>query len=298
MTWDDAIVPSPLKAGDKIAIVSPSGAVKPEFIDNAVAVLRAQGWNPYVSTHARGRVGSYSGSEDERFADLAEAILDKDVKAVMCSRGGYGAVHLLQRMDGLALRENAKWLIGFSDISALHALMAKHGVASVHGPMCKHISKIEDAEALFKVLRGEGVEYHLEADELNRCGVAEGMLVGGNLAVLSGLAGSPFDVFQPGRVLFIEDVSEPIYAVERMLYRMKLSGVLGGIEGLIVGDFTRYEPDYNYASMQRMISDMVMEYDYPVAFGMPVGHGEHSLPLIESGKVRLEVTPQGTIIKQ
>ncbi len=296
------IIPEPLKEGDKIAIVSPAGISRAQNVYNALPVLQELGWEPYTSAHAFGRHGTYSGTDDERYADLEEALLNPEVKAILCSRGGYGAVHLLERLDRLPLRDNAKWIIGFSDISALHALMSKHGIASIHGPMAKHIAthsgEDSDSQALFGILRGEPQTFEVAPHRLNRYGTAIAPLTGGNMAVLTGLIGTPYDLIKPDTILFIEDVSEPIYKIERMMYQLKLSGVLGQIKGLIVGDFTEYSPDADNSSMESMIAEMVKEYDYPVAFGVPFGHAKNIIPFIESAEATLTVSPEGVTISQ
>lgn len=302
MDDDLLIIPPALKEGDKIAIVSPAGISRAQNVYNALPVLQELEWEPYTSKHAFGRHGTYSGTDDERYADLEEALLDPEVKAILCSRGGYGAVHLLERLDKLPLRENAKWIIGFSDISALHALMSRHGIASIHGPMARHIAthsgKDADSQALFGILQGKPQTFEITPHPLNRPGEATAPLLGGNMAVLNGLIGTPFDMFKPGTILFIEDVSEPIYKIERMMYQLKLSGILGQLSGLIVGDFTEYSPDIDNESMESMIAGMVREYDYPVAFGVPFGHAKNIMPLVESIEATLTVTPEGVTISQ
>lgn len=296
------IVPEPLKEGDKIAIVSPAGVTRARNVYNALPVLQGYGWEPYTSANAFGRYGTYSGTPDERYADLEAALLDPEVKAILCSRGGYGAVHLLSRLDELPLRENAKWIIGFSDISALHALMQKHGIASIHGPMAKHIASHNgddtDSQALIGLLRGESQIYELQPDPLNICGTATGTLLGGNMAVLSGLVGTPYDMFKPGTILFVEDVSEPVYKIERMMYQLQLSGVLEQLLGLIVGAFTEYSPDVDGRSMEEMIHGMVKDYGYPVAFHVPFGHGSRILPFVEGAETTFTVTTELVTIAQ
>lgn len=300
MSESDIIIPAPLAEGDKIVILSPAGVTRPQNVYNALPVLQGLGWEPYTSKHAFGRYGTYSGTDAERYADLEEALLDPEVKAILCSRGGYGAVHLLDRLDRLPLRENAKWIIGFSDISALHALMHRHGIASIHGPMAKHIAthngEDEDSQSLFAILKGERPTYNIDPHPLNRHGEAHGPLLGGNMAVLSGLVNTPFDLFKPDTILFVEDVSEPVYKIERMMYQLKLSGVLGKLKGLIVGAFTEYSPDADFKSMEQMISEMVSEYDYPVAYGIPFGHGSDIMPFIEGLPATLTVNSEGVTI--
>lgn len=287
------LIPLPLADGDKIAIVSPAGIARAEDVYGAVCVLERQGWEPVVMPHALGRRGSFSGTAEERFEDLCSAFANPEIRAVVCSRGGYGAVHLLNSLDELPLRNDPKWLIGFSDITALHGSMLRHGIASIHGPMAKYVracdGKNPDFEALCQILRGEKTKYHFEAHPLNREGRAEGVFVGGNLAVMGGLVGTPYDMFCPGTVLLIEDIAEPIYKVERQLWQLRLKGVLKNLKGLLVGAFTDYRPTADYQSMEEMISAMTADCDYPVVFGVPCGHGGRSLPMIEGARIKINV---------
>lgn len=294
--------PPSLSQGDTIAIVSPSSIIKPQNVYKAIPVLNDQGWLTRVGQHAFDRYGTYAGTDADRLADLSAALTDPAVNAILCSRGGYGAVHLLESLARLPLESNPKWIIGFSDISALHALMTSRGIASIHAPMTKHIAEYgaddPDTASLFSILRGESVSYELPPHPADRTGSADGMLVGGNLAVIAGLIGTPFDVLKPGRILFIEDVAEPIYKIERIFYQLRLSGVLAGLAGLIVGRFTNYSGDDDNPSMEAMIQRMVAPYDYPVAFGAPIGHVHHNIPLICGAGATLTVTPAATRITQ
>lgn len=296
-TSQQIIYPAPLQPGDTIAICSPAGPIDPDKVHGAKRVLEGQGWTVQVMPHALGRHGNYSGTDDERFADLRAAFTDPAVKAILCSRGGYGIVHIVDRIDDIDLRGNAKWVIGFSDVSALHAAMAKEGVASIHASMAQGIMRgadDPDNDALFATLRGERRPISFNSHRLDRPGIAQGKLVGGNLAVLADLVDTPFNLLEPDTILFIEDVSEPIYKIERILYQLRLAGVLPRLRGLIVGQFTDYKPDASYHDMHQMIADMVAPYDYPVAFNAPIGHVDHNIPLIESAQVTLKVTPGDT----
>lgn len=298
-----SIIPDPIRPGDTIAIVSPAGIARAADVYGAAEVLQSRGYHVTVAPSALAVHGTYAGSDSARLADLRAAWLDPSVKAIICSRGGYGAVHLLDSLDAVPLAFNAKWLVGFSDITCLHSLMGKHDIASVHGPMCSYISRDEgrnpDALRLISLLEGADViDYRVEHHELNRPGSATGRLVGGNLSVHQGLIGTPYDVIRPGTILIVEDIAEPIYKIERILWQLKMSGVLSQLAGLIVGDFTDYEPDPNHPTMEAMIADMVRDYTYPVAFGVPVGHDGRSLPLLLNAPVTLTVTDSLTTIRQ
>ncbi|MDE6277509.1 MAG: LD-carboxypeptidase [Muribaculaceae bacterium] len=289
--------PQPLKKGDLIAICSPAGPVNADYVHEAAEVLRREGWEVKIMPHTLGHNGQYSGTDEERFNDLRDALLDPEVRAVVCSRGGYGVVHLMDRLEGLPLGEDPKWVVGYSDISALHAMLNHKGVASIHGSMASHIrlgAENEDNASLFGILRGERPAYVFPSHPYDRPGIATGTFLGGNLAVLAELINTPYDLLRPDCILFIEDIAEPIYKVERIMYQLRLSGVLKNIRGLVVGQFTDYKPNENYADMETMIRDMVAPYSYPVAFGAPIGHVFHNIPVIEGAQVTLKVNPEGT----
>ena len=294
--YNDTIYPRPLKQGDRIAILSPAGIINPDLVTASLPVLKAQGWEPVVMPHALGQSGSYSGTKQDRLADLKEAFSDSSIRAILCSRGGYGVVHLMDELSRLPIENDPKWVIGYSDISALHALMASKGIASIHASMAKIIAKGEsdpNNQHLFKFLRGERQPHSFKGHRYDRLGQVDGTLLGGNLAVIAELINTPYDVIQEDSILFIEDVSEPIYKIERIMYQLRLSGVLGKLRGLIVGQFTDYKADKNYDSMETMIRDMVAPYNYPVAFNVPIGHIDHNIPVISRARVTLKITHPG-----
>ena len=297
---EQIIFPSPLTKGDKIAIISPASHILPDYVDGACNAITQMGFQPVVSNHCKGQCGGYSGSIEQRLADFNDALHNPEVKAILCSRGGYGVVHLLEYLSPDDIAENAKWLIGFSDISALHAAMAASGVASIHASMAKHLTKFgadnEATQALFGILQGQLPTYRIPAHPFNKPGTVTGTLTGGNMAVLCGLLDTEFDLLSRGDILFIEDVGEEVYKIERMLYNLRLSGVLPMIKGMIVGRFTDYRnPDGNGESMEQMVKRMVEPYDFPVAFDFPVGHVDENMPLIEGAQVTLSVADPVTL---
>ena len=278
----------------RIHIISPSGAIDPTYIHKAAARLSHHGHQVSIAPHACGQYGRFSGTPEERIADLQQAIDSPNIDAILCSRGGYGAVQLLPHVDLRPLLDEPKWVIGFSDISAIHAALLSVGVASIHASMAKLLAERGAGDScsmlLLDVLQGRLPHYGVASHPLNRRGEAVGMLVGGNLAVLSGLISTPYDIFKPGRILFIEDIGEEVYKVERMLHTLRLNGVLAGLQGLVVGRFSNYHsPDRNGETMEQMISRMVEPYGYPVAFDFPLGHVDDNRPLIEGCMARLSV---------
>lgn len=309
MMPESMLIPQPLKAGDKIAIVCPASTVADEHLDGAAEALKRMGFDPVMSPHAKGpHDGSYSATAEERIADFMEAY-NSDARAVLCGRGGYGCVHLLDSLDKEMLRRDPKWVIGFSDVSALHALFQHAGVASLHTSMARHLATRPDdhevTRLMMDILTGQRteLEYTVSPDSRNIEGRAEGILRGGNLAVLNGLASTPYDMLSlKDTILFIEDVAEPIYKVERVLHRLRMAGCFtpgsAALRGLLVGRFTLYEANRDFDNMEDMISFWLHRWrvKIPVAFGFDTGHVERNLPLVEGARAILDVTSRGTCL--
>lgn len=298
------IYPPHLRAGDRVILLSPSGKIDPYFLQGAVRRLQSWGLRPVLAPHAAGECGRYAGTVEQRLHDLQAALDDPEARAILCSRGGYGAVHLVGRLDFTRFREHPKWLIGFSDITALHNVFQHEGFASLHAPMARHLT-VEPADdpatrALHDVLFGlrppgggedaAAFAYTCPAHRLNRRGTCRGILRGGNLSVFYGLRGTPWDIPADGTILFLEDVSERPHAVERMMYNLKLGGVLERISGLIVGQFTEYEENLSLGKpLYEALADIMQPYDCPVCFDFPVGHVPLNLPLVCGAEAVLEV---------
>lgn len=300
------IYPPRLRPGDRIAIISPATTVKPEYIDGAVEVLRGFGFDPLVLPHAKGPAdGSYAASLADRLTDFQAAMEDASVKAILCARGGYGSMQLLPHVPADIISRNPKWIIGFSDISALHAFALRSGVASIHASMAKHLAEFgaDDSctRSLLRILTTtDDITYRVDAHPYNRLGHAEGRLAGGNLAVLNGLSSTPFDILTVRRgedtVLFMEDIAEPIYKIDRVLTRLYMAGTLSHIKGLVIGQFTEYRPDANFRSVEDMINARLAEWHLdrlPVVFGFPCGHVDGNLPLVEGSYVSIDIDAEG-----
>lgn len=303
--------PKPIKPGSKIAIVSPATIVKEEYVNGAADHLRRRGYQPVIMPSACGPAsGSYAASVPARLADLLNALTNPEIDAILCARGGYGSVHLLPEIPVETITNNPKWLIGFSDISALHALWQKAGLVSLHAPMAKHLTLMGADDPctthLFELLTAAEpkINYEIPPCELDQHGQATGILRGGNLAVLSHLIATPWDTLTPADdedvILFIEDVGEAIYATERMLWQLHLSGALAGTKGIIVGAFTEAKPDRNYPDTATMIAARLRQWGYrgPVAARFPAGHIDDNHPLPLGARVTLTVGPAGTTLSQ
>lgn len=293
------ITPRFLKQNDKVVILSPSGKIEEKWVEGLKAVLESYGLVVSVSEHALCAKGRFAGTDDERIQDLQEAINDAQVKAIFCSRGGYGLARIIDKIDFSALKSDAKWVIGFSDITVLHNALGRVGVASIHGIMAKHITlKAEGLENLMSMLFGREVNYEISAHEFNKVGEATGELVGGNLSVLYGLRGTPFDIDYRGKILFIEDLGERLYHIDRMMQNLRLGGVFEQIVGLVVGQFTDIDEDDSFAGgVYGVIAEAVKDYNIPVCFNFPAGHVENNQPLKMGAEYYLEVQKNKTILK-
>ena len=290
--------PPYLQEGDRVTIISPAGKIDKNFLKDAKKTLESWGLEVVISKHAAGEAGRFSGSVKQRTADLQWAMDDESTKAILCSRGGYGAIHLIDQIDFTKFRENPKWLLGYSDITLLHELLQYNGFASVHSPMARHLSVEPKDDVcslhLKNLLFGELPTYQSPKHKLNIKGTAKGTLRGGNLSVLYGLRGTPYDFPAEGTILFIEDIGERPYHIDRMMNNLKLGGVLEKLSGLIVGQFTEYEEDLSIGKeVYEMIADMVTPYGYPVCFNFPVGHVVNNVPLICGCETELTVGNNG-----
>ncbi|EJX10479.1 peptidase U61 LD-carboxypeptidase A [gut metagenome] len=299
---ENILFPPFLAEGDKVVIISPSSKIDKRFIKGAQSRLESWGLQVTIGKYAGSSFGRYAGTIKQRLSDLQHAMDDSDTKAILCSRGGYGAVHLIDKLDFTAFRQHPKWLIGFSDITALHNLFQKNGFASLHAPMARHLTVEPEEDAccnyLKDILFGKLPIYSCEKNKLNRKGTAQGILRGGNMAVAYGLRGTPYDIPAKGTILFIEDVNERAHAIERMMYNLKLGGILENLSGLIIGQFTEYEENYSLGKeLYAALADLVKDYDFPVCFNFPVGHVTYNLPLLNGSQVALSVNNKEVELK-
>lgn len=286
--------PPYLQEGDKVVILSPSSKIDKSLLTGMKKRLEDWGLKPIIGKHAGHASGRYAGTIKQRTDDLQRAMDDKDVKAIFCSRGGYGAIHLIDKLDFTHFRQSPKWLIGYSDITALHNLFQANGYASLHALMARHLTlePEDDPCSLYlkDILFGKLPKYTCKSHKLNREGTAKGILRGGNLAVLYGLRGTPYDIPAENTILFIEDISERPHAIERMIYNLKLGGVLEKLSGIIIGQFTEYEEDKSLGKeLYSALADILKPYHIPVCFNFPVGHVTHNLPMICGAQVELSV---------
>ena len=236
-------IPEFLKPGDKIRIVSPAGKVKKEYVIPAVEWLTQQGFKVELGKHVFADHFQFAGTDKQRLDDLQTALDDPETAAIMCSRGGYGTVRIIDQLKCDNFKKYPKWLVGFSDITILHTCINNLGIATIHGVMPRHFldeNKIpsENLESLMQLLQGEKVHYTLTSEKHNKPGNAVGELVGGNLSIISSLLGTKYEIESYGKILFLEDVEEFLYHTDRIIHQLKLSGKLDNLAGLVIGDFT------------------------------------------------------------
>ena len=292
-----------LHEGDTIAIISPSSATDTATINGGIRTLEKWGYHCVIGPNALNDYHGFAGTIDERLSDLLWALRNPSVKAIMCSRGGDGAAHLLARLSLDTLRQYPKPIIGFSDITALLCAEARAGVKGIHGSMCWALKTYEGndtiSQTLRRMLQGELPTYRVAPHPLNIKGRAEGIVVGGNLSVYNELAGSDFDpLLLDGIILFMEDTGEGMSKVDRMLHNIEVRGLLSHIRGIIVGQFNKYKhPENGFEDMYAMLHEYMKHYQIPVCFDFPVGHAHlRNFPLLTGAKATLEVTPEGTTL--
>jgi muramoyltetrapeptide carboxypeptidase len=299
--------PPYLEKGDTIGIICPSGYMAAEKITECVRVLQEEwGFVVKMGKTAGGNSPTYfSGTDDERLNDLQQMLDDDTVKAVFCARGGYGMTRIIDRIDFKKFRKQPKWIIGYSDITLLHShIYSNYYISSMHAPMA---SAFNDAgyvnrfvQSWRNAIEGKKIRYECDAHEFNTKGEGIGELVGGNLSLLVHAIGTDSDIKTKGRILFVEDIGEYYYSIDRMFYQLKRSGKLKNLAGLIIGGFTDMKDTERPFGTDAygIIHDLVKEYDYPVCFGFPVSHEKENYALKIGVGYKLKVGKSKVILEE
>jgi len=299
------IIPPYLKRGDTVGILCPAGYMPLEKAITAVETLTEWGFHVIRGKTLGHQFHYFSGTDEERLHDLQHMMDDKSIKAIFCARGGYGMGRIIEKLHFKKFKKNPKWIIGFSDITVLHShLFSKYKIASLHAPMAaafndgefnnKYIQSLKDA------LEGKKANYINDGHSFNKKGKASGILIGGNLSLLAHLIGTSSEINTKNKILFIEDVGEYIYNVDRMMYQLKRSSKLDELAGLIIGKFTEMK-DTTIPfgqTTEEVIRDIVKEYDYPVCFSFPVSHDRENYALKVGGEYKLSVSSSKSILKE
>lgn len=293
--------PAYLNVGDTVGILSTARKIKESELQPALDLLSLHGLNALIGHSIGAEDNQYAGDDILRTQDFQAMLDNPNVKAIWCARGGYGTVRILDGLDFKGFQKHPKWIIGYSDITVLHSHLHNLGIESLHAQMPLEIEKKTEAthEGIFKVLFGR--EYSLlrsEPQPLQRVGAAKGRLIGGNLSVLYSLCGSPTAIDTSGKILFLEDLDEYVYHIDRMIQNLKRNGMLENLVGLVVGGMTQMRDNAIPfgKTAQEIVRDAVREHSFPVCFDFPAGHVKDNRALILGREVSFKVTSEGTTL--
>jgi muramoyltetrapeptide carboxypeptidase len=288
--------PPYLKKGDRIAIVSPARKISPAEAEPAINMFRAWGLEVVEGEHLYASYNQFAGSDDQRKSDMQRMLDDGSIRAIVSSRGGYGTVRIIDNLDFSRFVQNPKWIIGFSDVTVLHSHIHRHyNIETLHAIMPVNFKdKCESnpsLNSLRKALFGKELAYRYPAGPLSRKGSCKGQLIGGNLSILYSLTNTNSDIDTNGKILFIEDVDEYLYHIDRMMMNLRRSGKLEGLAGLIVGSMTKmHDNEIPFEkTVTEIIAEAVEDYPYPVCYNFPAGHVDDNRALILGREVTLEV---------
>lgn len=289
-----------LKAGDTVGICAPAKAIDQELVDHAATFLSENGFNVKITPHCSGRHNYFSGTIEERLSDFQVLLDDPEVKAIWCARGGYGTVQILDLINWASFIRDPKWILGFSDITFLHGKLNRIGYPSIHCTMPLNVptNSEEAKETLLKSLQGEPFSITCGPTAFNRRGSAKTCVVGGNLSILQAIVGTDDQPDFEGKILFIEDLSEHLYAIDRILHTLRKAGVFDGIKGLIVGGMTEMkdtDPGFGMG-MEQLILEHFPYRKIPIAFDFPAGHIDDNRAIVFERPASFEVNESGVIL--
>ena len=297
-------IPTYLKPNSKIQIISPAGKIKEERVIPAVKWLDKQGYKVELGKHVFAQHFQFAGTDAQRLEDLQTAFDDPETDVIICSRGGYGLVRIIDKLDLTEFKKYPKWLVGFSDITILHSCLNNLGVATIHGTMPpsffdKNSEPNVNLDSLMNLLTVEKSSYNFIKNEKNRTGNITAELVGGNLSIIVSLLGTKYDLETDGKILFIEEIDEYLYHIDRMLRQLKFAGKLDKLSGLVIGDFTSIKDNDSPfgQTVEEIISDAVKDYKFPVSFGFPAGHDKKNLALAFGKDWNLKVSQETSTLK-
>ncbi|HEX3166324.1 MAG TPA: LD-carboxypeptidase [Chitinophagaceae bacterium] len=305
------IAPAFLKTGDIVGITAPAGYITSDEIRSAVQKMESWGYKIKIGETIDKRDFTFGGTDEERANDFQQMLDDPKIKAIMCARGGYGVVRIIDKLNWEKFKAKPKWIIGFSDVTVVHSHLNKNfGIASIHSKMCNSFPddwslaepmQVETIESIQLALSGDKMKYTAIPNPQNKLGTADGVLIGGNLKMLETLAGTRSDINTAGKILFVEDTGEYMYSIDRMFWNLKRTGKLSQLKGLIVGGF-KIKVDEDSDDFGRTLQDVVLEkvkaWHYPVCFDFPVGHQKNNYALKCGVKHRLIISPDDVTLKE
>jgi len=298
------IQPPILIPGDTIGITCPAGSIPLEKVQNCILTLEKWGFKVKLGKTVGAKMDCFSASDAERAMELQQMLDDANIKAVLCARGGYGLSRIIDHINFSGFNQNPKWVIGFSDITVLHAAIQKQNTMSIHGPMAAAFNKGAEGEiyiqSLKNILIGENQIIKTVPNALNKQGSATANLIGGNLCMIAHLIGSKNEMSTKGKILFMEDVGEAHYNIDRLIIQCKNAGLLDDLAGLVVGGFTELKDNASDfgATANEMIHAHISNFNYPVCFVFPISHALQNFAVKQGGAYALEVTNEGAILKE
>jgi muramoyltetrapeptide carboxypeptidase len=297
------IQPPILIPGDTIGITCPAGSIPLEKVQNCILTLEKWGFKVKLGKTVGAKMDCFSASDAERAMELQQMLDDINIKSVLCARGGYGLSRIINQINFSGFNQNPKWVIGFSDVTVLHAAIQKHNTMSIHGPMAAAFNKGAEGEiyiqSLKNILIGENQIIQAAPHSLNKQGTATANLIGGNLCMIAHLIGSKNAMNTKGKILFIEDVGEAHYNLDRLMIQCKNAGLLDDLAGLVVGGFTELKDnaaDFG-ATAYEIIHAYISNFNYPVCFGFPISHALENFAVRQGGAYTLEVTNEAVVLK-
>ena len=277
------IFPENLKFGDKVAVVATAKKVDRDNTLNGIQILKSWGLRVVPGAFLFEQFHDFAGTDDHRLRDIQDMINDSEIKAIFVARGGYGSIRIIDQINFQSMLKKPKWICGFSDITAIHLKLYKLGIASLHAPMPAFFHAVNDKSLLYlkNILFGSKEKYSIKSIPFNRPSRCSGKITGGNLSLICNSIGTPSEVVTKDHILFIEDVGEKLYHVDRMVMQLKRAGKLKEIAGLIVGQFSDMQDQEKYGfDAYEIIKSHIVEFDYPVAFNFPIGHTQLNYPII------------------
>jgi len=297
ITYKPLIKPAYLQQGDTIAIVAPAGILKnKEPIEQAIKLVESWGLHVVLGEHLFGSNFHFSGSEKERIEDFQKALDAKNIKAIWCGRGGYGTVRIIDDLDFTEFKKHPKWIIGYSDITVLHSHIHTLGFETLHAMMPVNMKvdkkdRLKTVKTFKKAVFGKNIKYKTPASNYNKLGEAKGQLIGGNLSILQSLLGSVSSIDTKNKILFIEDVGEYLYHIDRMVYALKRSGYFKACSGLIIGDMINIKVNSKPfgQTVEEIILEATKDYDFPVLFGFPAGHDDTNKAIFLGREIEMKV---------
>jgi muramoyltetrapeptide carboxypeptidase len=296
------ISPPYLKPGDKIALVAPARKVTETEMETAISIFTSWGLTVVTSLHLYGTNNQFSGTDSERAEDLQKMLDDPEIKAVISARGGYGTVRIIDKLDFSLFEQHPKWIVGYSDVTVLHShIQTQFGIETLHAIMPINFTEEgsqEAIESLRKGLFGEPLSYSVGPHSLNQRGNVSGILTGGNLSILYSLTGTASDIQTEGKILFIEDLDEYLYHIDRMMMNLKRSGKLSGLKAMVVGGMTKMNDNtipFGRRS-EEIISEYTREAGIPVCFNFPAGHFPDNRALIMGREIHLSINSEGVTL--